>query len=517
MRSAPPVALLAIFAACTPAARAPVAPPVAAPSPLRFRVGALPGAVVASGRIVVAMTNVPAIKDPRQPPGFVAAVNDVWYAAAPAQQLAPGEAIFVDPDRLSSPGPLSRAPSGTWRVAATFEPDASPGEPRGEPLTSAVVEKAMDPSHGGVVELLLEAPKSAALPVVDTDTMKIVRAPSKRLSAFFGRAMTIDAVVLLPASYGKDPQRTYGTVYDLPGFGSTVERIAGNAEKIRKRLTDTQEPEEMRVIVPATFGFGHHGFVDSVNDGPWLSAFVDDLVPRIEAQFRVVKKPEARLLSGHSSGGWGSLWVILHRPEVFAGTWSSSPDPVDLRSFSDVDVTPGSNDNLFHQSDGSPHGFIRMNGQDTSTIERYLRWETVVIGGVGALTTFEGEWSPRGMDGKPWPLFDRATGALHQETLKAWEAYDIRKLLEASWPKLGPKLKGKLHLFCGRDDNFHLDGAFEKLCATLAAKGSDATCELIPGRDHFDLFGGATPNDLALRVARERGETLSKAGIRVTP
>ena len=53
--------------------------------------------------------------------------------------------------------------------------------------------------------------------------------------------------------------------------------------------------------------------------------------------------------------------------------------------------------------------------------------------------------------------------------------------------------------------------------ATLAEKGSDATCELLPGKDHFDLFGGPTPNDLARRVAHERSEVLAKAGVRVTP
>ncbi len=37
--------------------------------------------------------------------------------------------------------------------------------------------------------------------------------------------------------------------------------------------------------------------------------------------------------SGHSSGGWSSLWLQIEHPEVFGGVWSLAPDPVDFRDF----------------------------------------------------------------------------------------------------------------------------------------------------------------------------------------
>lgn len=39
-------------------------------------------------------------------------------------------------------------------------------------------------------------------------------------------------------------------------------------------------------------------------------------------------------------------------------------------------------------------------------------------------------FSPRGDDGRPRPLFDRTTGVIDREITKAWEAYDIRLVLE---------------------------------------------------------------------------------------
>ena len=51
----------------------------------------------------------------------------------------------------------------------------------------------------------------------------------------------------------------------------------------------------------------------------------------------------------------------------------------------------------------------------------------------------------------------------------------------------------------GTADNFHLEEAVYILRDTLKGLGSDATFEIIEGRDHMDLFQG----DLGDRVVRE--------------
>ena len=69
----------------------------------------------------------------------------------------------------------------------------------------------------------------------------------------------------------------------------------------------------------------------------------------------------------------------------------------------------------------------------------------------------------------------------------------------ANWQTLGPKLKGKLHLVVGTVDNFHLEEAVYLLRDTLKSLGSDATFEVIEGRDHMDLYQGGLDD----RIARD--------------
>ena len=68
--------------------------------------------------------------------------------------------------------------------------------------------------------------------------------------------------------------------------------------------------------------------------------------------------------------------------------------------------------------------------------------------------------------------------------LPEWSDDQIRAIIERDWAALGPKLKGKLHLYCGDQDTFYLEAAFLKLRDTLQKLGSDAYVEVIPGAGH---------------------------------
>jgi hypothetical protein len=115
------------------------------------------------------------------------------------------------------------------------------------------------------------------------------------------------------------------------------------------------------------------------------------------------------------------------------------------------------------------------------------------------MASFEAVFSPRGQDGQPMPLFDRDTGRIDPFVARAWERYDIARVLRANWRTLSPRLKGKLHIIVGTADTFHLDEAARLLQGVLKELGSDATFEFIEGRDHFNLYEGG----LAERMAQE--------------
>jgi hypothetical protein len=122
-----------------------------------------------------------------------------------------------------------------------------------------------------------------------------------------------------------------------------------------------------------------------------------------------------------------------------------------------------------------------------------------VIGWGGQLGSFEAVFSPLDRDGRPRKLWNRSAGAIDPEVAKAWEGYDLRLVLERSWPTLGPKLKGKLHVITGDLDTFYLEGAVKLLKESLARLGSDAVVEIIPNRDHSTILDTV----LAQRLDRE--------------
>ncbi len=65
-----------------------------------------------------------------------------------------------------------------------------------------------------------------------------------------------------------------------------------------------------------------------------------------------------------------------------------------------------------------------------------------------------------GRDGYPQPIWDKYTGEIDHEVAEYWrENYDLRHILERDWATLGPKLVGKLHIYCGDMDNYYLNNA----------------------------------------------------------
>jgi hypothetical protein len=114
------------------------------------------------------------------------------------------------------------------------------------------------------------------------------------------------------------------------------------------------------------------------------------------------------------------------------------------------------------------------------------------------------------VDGRPQPLYDRRTGAIDPAVVAQWQQYDIGQKLTRDWGVLGPKLAGKLHVYIGSKDDFSFDGAVGLLKQSLAALGSDAVVEIVPGKDHFAMFFDPSIN---ARIAAEMTETLRRAGI----
>ena len=159
------------------------------------------------------------------------------------------------------------------------------------------------------------------------------------------------------------------------------------------------------MVLDPSCRLGHHVFADSANNGPVGRALVEELIPVIEEEYRGLGTADARFVTGHSSGGWSSLWLQVAYPDVFGGVWSLSPDPVDFRDFQRIDLTrPGVN--LFTDAGRQAAAAGRAGGKPLLYFKPFSDMETV-MGHGGQLASFEAVFSPRGADGRPRPLWDR--------------------------------------------------------------------------------------------------------------
>jgi S-formylglutathione hydrolase FrmB len=465
----------------------------------------------ASGRLIVYMSaKRPGSPEARLAPGVDP--EEVWIAAREVAGLAPGASVEIDADSLAFPRPFSAAGAGRRWVMALLDVDHNANwRPfSGGDLVSAVDSVDAPGTRAAPTRLTLRAriraPRVPSVPGVEA-----VEFTSPLLSAFWKRPVVMRATVLtVPDSeaIATPAGPAFRAVYHIPGWNGSYRQGFTRGRDELRMAHDAGERGAVHVWLDPEFPTGHPAFANSANNGPWDDALVQELIPYLERRFHLLAEARGRFLTGHSSGGWATLWLQIQHPDFFGGTWSTSPDPVDFADFIGVDMRPGSRDNLYRAADGSPRPFVRWEGKEVQSLEAFTRIETV-LGPGGQMQSFEAVFGPRGTDGTPARAFDRETGALDPEVLRAWAAYDIRALLERRWAELGPKLRGRLHILVGGSDTYHLEGPTRRLCDFLARAGSDATCEVVPGRGHFDLFGAyeTYPDGLVQRFGQEMQRT----------
>jgi S-formylglutathione hydrolase FrmB len=427
-----------------------------------------------------------------------------WFDTQPffAQEVetwAPGEVLRFESERcLGYPDDLARLPAGSYRVQAVLDLNGWSHDVLQAPGNgvSDVVKLVHDPERPGKAKLHI----SRTLPplrLVDTDDLKYVRLLSDSLTRFYGHYVHMYASVALPEAYERDKTRRFPALYVVPGFGGTIRDE--NTPQMMRGLLHNAGFEAVVIYLDADCPTGHHVFADSANNGPWGTALVSELIPYLEQRFRLLAETDARYVTGVSSGGWSSLWLQITYPETFGGVWSISPDPVDFSAFQQVDIYDP-NENFLWDSRGELRCCSRpmMFGR-ALVLRDFCRMEEV-LGRGGQFQSFDAVFSPRGPDGKPMPLWDRKTGRIDPQVAEAWKKYDIRWILDANWTALGPRLGGKLHLFCGDQDEFFLERAFVRLRDCLKKLGSDAYIEVVPGGGH-----GLTP-DVWLRTVQQMKE-----------
>jgi len=418
--------------------------------------------------------------------------------------LKPGENAIVDATAFGYPlASIAQIPPGDYWVQAvlnrydTFHRsdgrtvklhmdhgegqhwNTSPGN-----LYNVPVKVRIDPASAETIRLSLDQEIPPIAQPKDTKYVKYVRIQSDALTKFWGRPMYVGAIVLLPEGFDEHPNARYPIMInhghfmpELRGFRETPTpagqrrgRGTGSARdpayEFYKQWTSAGFPRMLMVVIQHANPFYDDSYaVNSANVGPYGDAINHELLPYIEKRFRGVGKGWARGLFGGSTGGWETLATQIFYPDDYNGAWAACPDAVDFRQYETINIYDEKSA-FYINSDWkkTPHPDGRNPlGHLEATTEEDIHWE-LVLGTKGRSgdqwNIWQAVYSPVGADGYPALIWDPMTGVIDHNVAAYWrDHYDLRYILQRDWATLGPKLRGKLHIYVGTMDTWHLNNA----------------------------------------------------------
>ncbi len=477
------LAVLSVSAACV----------AQQPQHLFFRITLSPQITApASGRILIFLS---AGSNARQVDENPFMPTGTYIAAKEVSTLTPGASIEVDTDEDAFPDSFSSLKPGDYQAQAVLDVNHTygySGRSAGDLISDVVLLKAF--THGQSAEpnfvLSSTVPERPApkLPHGFDASSHLEDFVSPALSAFFARPVHMRAWVVLPPGYDRQAAEHYPTVYWTHGFGGDLDGAERTGAVFYQRMTQGKMPPMIWVMLDESSPVGTHEFADSVNNGPWGHALIAEFIPYLESRYHMDASVTGRFLQGHSSGGWATLQLQINYPQIFGGTWSTSPDPSDFHDFTGIDLY-ALHANVYKRPDGTPYPLIRDREHVLGTFEQFAHTELVLGNYGGQFASFEWVFSPRGANGQPLQMFNRVTGDVDPAVVSYWrEHFDLAHIVTSTWPQRASLLHGKIHVFVGTADTFYLDGAAHKLDAVLQGLNADAQFTYIPNRTHFDLY-----------------------------
>ena len=350
----------------------------------------------------------------------------------------------------------------------------------------------LDPDKKKSVKITLDQVIPPIEPPEDTKYIKHIQMQSKLLTEFWGRPMYLGAHVLLPKGFDEHPEAKYPLMifhghyphdfggfrteppdpdlepkysarFDWEGYNKTVQEYD---YQFYKEWTGPDFPRVLVIKIQHQNPYYDDSYaVNSANIGPYGDAITYELIPYIEEKFRGIGEGWARFLYGGSTGGWEALAAQTFYPDEYNGCFAACPDPIDFRAYCLVNIYE--DENAYFK--GGPFKKVETPahrnylGEVNATMKQMNHVELAI----GTNSRSGDQWdiwqavySPMASDGYPKPIWDKKSGKIDKEVADYWkENYDLRYVLERDWGKIGPKLKGKIHVYCGDMDNYYLNNA----------------------------------------------------------
>lgn len=282
--------------------------------------------------------------------------------------------------------------------------------------------------------------------------------------------------IYLPQGYAES-DADYPLFVDLAAYTSSgLKRLSWTAygEAVPERVDRLVAEGKMG---PAIFAFpdaftrlGGNQYVDSVALGGWETFVAKDLVPQLEAQFRVRKGPEHRAVYGKSSGGYGALIQGLRHADRWGAVACHSGDiGFDLvykREF--VAVC-----DALARVDGDPIAFFER--FESAPKVRGADFHVLMMLAMAASYAPDPD-APLGI---ALPV-DLHTAEVDETQWARWLAHDPLQIIDD--PDAQAQLRSLKALFidCGSKDQYHLHYGARRFVKKLEAAGIEHRYEEFP-------------------------------------
>ena len=256
--------------------------------------------------------------------------------------------------------------------------------------------------------------------------------------------------------------------------------------------------------------------VNSANNGPYGDALLQELIPYLEAHFRIIGEPYARLLTGGSTGGWESLALQLYHPDFFGGTWTFFPDPIDFHKYQLVNIYEDPNaftapgyDFLVPRASHDAHGG-RTDDSDHAPDEPARKCPRKQ-GPFGAAVRSLGSGVRSGRQRRlsQAACLTRLTGKIDHEVANYMRdhGFDLTLLHENQLARNRPEAEGQINVYVGDMDNFYLNLAvylFEDFMKTTDAGATFDYGRPMKGHGWHPMSNAELVKMMAAQVTRNK-------------
>lgn len=282
--------------------------------------------------------------------------------------------------------------------------------------------------------------------------------------------------VLLPEDF-TDATR-YPTIWMLDGYLGS-----GRTQLNHPGAVGTPFGDEMlrwqreRLLPPVIFVFpdpstllGGSQYIDSVSCGPFMRHITEELVPFVDANLPTIATKSARVLAGHSSGGFGALALAMLRPGVFGSAVVSAADSAfelsQRSSFGRVCLALARHDGVEAFLAGALAAQARGLSEDDEVL-----LEVLAMGSCYSPAPHLPGWCEL--------PFDPSTGELRPDVWARWQEWDPVVLAGTHTAALAEL--DHLHLDCGDDDRYFAHLGHRRISAILERAGVPHLLTEFPG------------------------------------